>query len=101
MSTTENIAVVDWASVERDGAETAPIVYGPLRARRGLALFSDLDQVTRCMPGAHLTKPVQDGRAEGVVNVKLGPIVGAFSGVLDITRDDGRFSWAWLRGVGS
>ena len=46
--------------------------------------FADLDQVTRCMPGARLTKPVQGSRAEGEVNVKLGPIVSAFHGILDV-----------------
>jgi aerobic carbon-monoxide dehydrogenase small subunit len=47
--------------------------------------------VTRCMPGARLTKPVAGGRAEGEVNVKLGPIVSAFQGVLGVTRDDDHF----------
>jgi carbon-monoxide dehydrogenase small subunit len=51
------------------------------------------------MPGARLTGPVRDGRAEGQVNVKLGPIVSAFQGVLASTRDDTNFQ-GLVRGAG-
>ena len=57
----------------------------PLQRAEVWRFFADLDQVTRCMPGARLTKPVAGGRAEGEVNVKLGPIVSAFQGILDVT----------------
>jgi carbon-monoxide dehydrogenase small subunit len=43
------------------------------------------------MPGARLTGPVHDGRAEGEVNVKLGPIVSAFQGAMSVSRDDTAF----------
>jgi aerobic carbon-monoxide dehydrogenase small subunit len=62
-------------------------------------VFADLDRVARCMPGARLTKPPQNGRAEGEVNVKLGPIVSAFHGVLDVERDDKAFRGV-VRGAG-
>jgi carbon-monoxide dehydrogenase small subunit len=61
--------------------------------------FEDLDQVARCMPGARLTSPPQDGRAEGEVNVKLGPIVSAFSGYVEVERDAGHWRGI-VRGAG-
>ena len=51
------------------------------------------------MPGARLTKPVQGRRAEGEVNVKLGPIVSVFQGILDVERDDDKFRGV-VRGAG-
>jgi carbon-monoxide dehydrogenase small subunit len=42
---------------------------------------------------------MQGSRAEGEVNVKLGPIVSAFQGVLDVKRDDGQFRGV-VRGSG-
>jgi carbon monoxide dehydrogenase subunit G len=51
------------------------------------------------MPGARLTKPIAGGRAEGEVNVKLGPIVSAFQGILEVTRDDDNFRGV-VRGAG-
>ena len=51
------------------------------------------------MPGARLTKPAANGRAEGEVNVKLGPIVSAFQGILEVTRDDDNFRGV-VRGAG-
>jgi carbon-monoxide dehydrogenase small subunit len=51
------------------------------------------------MPGARLTKPPANNRAEGEVKVKLGPIVSVFSGVLDVMRDDANFNGV-VRGTG-
>ncbi len=51
------------------------------------------------MPGARLTGPMTGNRAEGEVNVKLGPIVSAFHGVLDVARDDTGFRGT-VRGAG-
>jgi carbon-monoxide dehydrogenase small subunit len=89
----------DWAAVERDGVELRQSFSVPFPRAEVWRFFADLDRVTRCMPGARLTKPPQDGRAEGEVNVKLGPIVSAFHGVLDVARNDGAFRGT-VRGAG-
>ena len=78
----DGFASVDWAAVERDGVELRQSFSIPFARPAVWRFFADLDQVTRCMPGARLTTPVEAGRAEGEVNVKLGPIVSVFQGVL-------------------
>ena len=87
----ENFDVIDWAAVERGGVELRQSFSVPFARAEVWNFFANLDRVTRCMPGARLTKPIQNGRAEGEVNVKLGPIVSAFQGVLDVARDDATF----------
>ena len=96
---TENFDAIDWTSVERQGVELHQTFSVPFPRDQVWRFFADLDQVTRCMPGARLTKPMQGSRAEGEVNVKLGPIVSAFQGVLDVKRDDGQFRGV-VRGSG-
>jgi carbon-monoxide dehydrogenase small subunit len=96
---TENFDAIDWESVERQGVELHQTFSVPFPRDQVWRFFADLDQVTRCMPGARLTKPMQGSRAEGEVNVKLGPIVSAFQGVLDVKRDDGQFRGV-VRGSG-
>jgi carbon-monoxide dehydrogenase small subunit len=95
----ENFDAIDWAAVERDGVELRQSFSVPFPRPEVWAFFSDLDQVTRCMPGARLTKPPQAGRAEGELNVKLGPIVSALYGILDVDRDDKTFHGV-VRGAG-
>jgi carbon-monoxide dehydrogenase small subunit len=79
---------IDWVAVEREGTELRQSFSVPFPREDVWRFFSDLDQVAQCMPGARLTGPVHDGRAEGEVNVKLGPIVSAFQGVVTVDRDD-------------
>jgi carbon-monoxide dehydrogenase small subunit len=98
-SPTANFDAIDWTSVQRSGVELRQTFAVPFARDEVWRFFTDLDQVTRCMPGARLTKPVAGGRAEGEVNVKLGPIVSAFQGALDVTRDDGNFRGV-VRGAG-
>jgi carbon-monoxide dehydrogenase small subunit len=95
----ENFDAVEWALVERDGVELRQSFSVRFPRAEVWRFFSDLDQVTRCMPGARLTRPVQGNRAEGEVNVKLGPIVSAFQGVLEVRRDDEHFRGT-VRGAG-
>jgi carbon-monoxide dehydrogenase small subunit len=95
----ENFDAIDWGSVERQGVELHQTFSVPFPRDQVWGFFADLDQVTRCMPGARLTKPVQGSRAAGEVNVKLGPIVSAFHGVLDVARDDSQFRGV-VRGSG-
>jgi len=85
--------------VQRNGVELRQSFSVPFARAEVWRFFADLDQVTRCMPGARLTKPAVDGRAEGEINVKLGPIVSAFQGVLEVTRDDENFRGV-VRGAG-
>ena len=95
----DNFDAVDWKSVERDGVELRQSFEVAFPRDEVWRFFSDLDKVTGCMPGARLTKPLAGGRAEGEVNVKLGPIVSAFQGILDVVRDDGSFHGV-VRGAG-
>jgi carbon-monoxide dehydrogenase small subunit len=44
------------------------------------ALMSDPEVVVRCMPGARLDGPPQDGRLTGRIEVRLGPVVASFAG---------------------
>jgi len=44
------------------------------------ALFQDVPELARCLPGAELTADNGDGTYEGTVSVKLGPISSSFEG---------------------
>jgi carbon-monoxide dehydrogenase small subunit len=98
-SPAENFDAIDWQAVARDGVELRQSFSVPFPRDQVWRFFADLDQVARCMPGARITRPMQGSRAEGEVNVKLGPIVSAFQGTLDVARDDGQFKGT-VRGAG-
>jgi aerobic carbon-monoxide dehydrogenase small subunit len=98
-SPAENFDAIDWLAVARDGVELRQSFSVPFPRDQVWRFFADLDQVARCMPGARLTRPMQGSRAEGEVNVKLGPIVSAFQGTLDVARDDREFKGI-VRGAG-
>lgn len=95
----EQVSEQQWRAVEADGVELLESFNVPHSRAQVWKFFDDLDQVARCMPGARLTKPALDGRAEGEVNVKLGPIVSAFAGSLRVERDAAHFSGV-VRGAG-
>ena len=98
-SSAAKFEAVEWTSVQRNGVELRQSFAVPFARAEVWRFFADLDQVTRCMPGARLTKPAANGRAEGEVNVKLGPIVSAFQGIVEVTRDDDNFRGV-VRGAG-
>jgi aerobic carbon-monoxide dehydrogenase small subunit len=50
------------------------------------ALMSDPEAVARCMPGARLDGPPQDGRVRGRIEVRLGPVAASFSGEGTVTQ---------------
>jgi carbon monoxide dehydrogenase subunit G len=54
------------------------------------AAFRDIEAVAACMPGVSLTAPPADGRVEGKVAIKLGPISAAFAGEGEVRLDDAR-----------
>jgi carbon-monoxide dehydrogenase small subunit len=95
----ESLELIDWTAVEREGVELRQSFAVPFPRAEVWRFFADLDQVVRCIPGARLTASVQDGRAQGEVNVKLGPIVSTFQGVLDIARDNASYRGV-VRGAG-
>jgi carbon-monoxide dehydrogenase small subunit len=95
----ENFETIEWSSVERNGVELRQSFSVAFARAEVWRFFADLDQVTRCMPGARLTKPAVNDQAEGEINVKLGPIVSAFQGILEVTRDDDSFRGV-VRGAG-
>jgi len=53
---------------------------------RTWALLNDVPRVVPCMPGAELTRVVDENRWEAALHVKLGPISMQF--VADVTRDE-------------
>jgi len=61
--------------------------------------FGEVEDVTRCMPGAALTEPPQGNRVKFQLKVKLGPIAAAFVGEADLDRNDEAYRGA-LRGSG-
>jgi carbon-monoxide dehydrogenase small subunit len=88
-----------WQTIEATGTELIEHFQVPYSRDRVWLLFADLDRVVRCMPGARLSKQPPNGRAEGEMKVKLGPIVSTFVGGLNIERDDTEFKGV-IRGAG-
>ena len=52
------------------------------------ALFLDVPEVARCLPGAILTEDHGDGSYSGTVSVKLGPISSSFEGRATVVADE-------------
>jgi carbon monoxide dehydrogenase subunit G len=52
------------------------------------ALFLDVPEVARCLPGAELTEDNGDGSYSGNVTVKLGPISSSFEGTASVVSDE-------------
>ncbi len=50
--------------------------------------MADVERVAACMPGAALTGPVRDGRLEGRIAIKLGPMAATFAGVATLALDE-------------
>ena len=50
------------------------------------ALMSDPEAVAKCMPGARLDGPPQDGRLAGRIEVRLGPVAASFAGEGTVTQ---------------
>jgi carbon-monoxide dehydrogenase small subunit len=82
----------DWDAVDAQGVELLQsfnVGYQPVTVWR---FFGNLDEVAKCMPGARLTTAPINGRAEGEVAIKLGPIISAFSGRIEIESDNENYS---------
>ena len=56
------------------------------------AAFHDLETIAKCMPGAQLTAPPQNGHLVGQVSIKLGPIAASFAGEGDVRFDERAFT---------
>lgn len=52
------------------------------------ALFQDVPDLARCLPGAELTEDLGEGRYRGRVEVKLGPITASFEGEATVDSDE-------------
>ena len=52
--------------------------------------FDDIPQVAACLPGAELTGDLGDGRYNGRVTVRMGPVRLNFTGTARITERDDR-----------
>jgi uncharacterized protein len=50
--------------------------------------FDDIPQVASCLPGAELTEDLGDGKYQGLVTVRMGPVKLRFAGTADITERD-------------
>jgi carbon-monoxide dehydrogenase small subunit len=55
------------------------------------ALMSDPEAVARCMPGARLDGPPENGRIKGRIEVRLGPVAASFSGQGTVTQGPSEF----------
>jgi carbon-monoxide dehydrogenase small subunit len=95
----ETVQPEQWAAVEKDGVELVQSFSVAHPREKVWDFFDNLGEVARCMPGARLTSESGDGRAEGVVSVKLGPIVSMFAGVMEVERDSSQFRGT-VRGAG-
>jgi carbon-monoxide dehydrogenase small subunit len=94
------VTAEQWSAVETQGVELVQSIEVAHSREETWRFLSNLDVVTRCIPGARLTVPPRDGRAMGEMHVKLGPIVSAFAGQLEVERDDAAFRGV-VRGAGS
>jgi carbon-monoxide dehydrogenase small subunit len=86
------VSAEQWRAVETEGVELLQSFQ--VRFARDIVwnYFDHLDLVVRCMPGARLLGPPVGDRAEGEVNLKLGPFSSAFRGVVEVERDPSRFA---------
>jgi carbon monoxide dehydrogenase subunit G len=53
------------------------------------ALFQDIPELARCLPGAELTEDKGDGVYAGSVGAKLGPMTATFEGEATVASDEG------------
>ena len=89
----------DWGAVDAQGVELLQSFEVRYPRTKVWRLFENLEEVAHCVPGALLTSTPVNGQAEGEVTIKLGPITSAFSGLVEIERDNENYS-AIVRGVG-
>ena len=89
----------DWGAVDAQGVELLQSFEVRYSRTKVWRLFENLEEVAHCVPGALLTSTPVNGQAEGEVTIKLGPITSAFSGLVEIERDNENYS-AIVRGVG-
>lgn len=54
--------------------------------------FSNLGEVTSCLPGTTLLQPPRDDQVQARIRVKVGPIIAEFEGVAQVTRDAANFT---------
>jgi aerobic carbon-monoxide dehydrogenase small subunit len=64
----------------------------PFPPEKVFAVFGDLARVGACFPGATLTATPAPDRAEGLISVKLGPILANFRGAVRVERDPATLS---------
>ncbi|MGH7248001.1 MAG: 2Fe-2S iron-sulfur cluster-binding protein, partial [Pseudomonadota bacterium] len=93
------VSAEQWRTVESEGVELLQSFEVPFARYQVWNYFEHLDLVARCMPGARLLGPAVGDRAEGEVNVKLGPFLTAFRGVVEVERDPRQYT-GLVRGAG-
>jgi carbon-monoxide dehydrogenase small subunit len=78
---------VTTGKIETDGGTVRLSQSFVLEHPRGAvwALMSDTEAVARCMPGAHVDGPPQDGKVKGRIEVRLGPVAASFAGEGTVT----------------
>ena len=82
----------DWAVVDAQGVELLQSFNVGFQRDTVWRYFENLDEVAQCMPGARLTTAPTNGRADGEVAIKLGPIISAFSGRIESESDNENYS---------
>ncbi|HEY2533927.1 MAG TPA: 2Fe-2S iron-sulfur cluster-binding protein [Xanthobacteraceae bacterium] len=86
------VSAEQWRAVEAEGVELLQTFRVPFARDVLWNYFEHLDLVVGCMPGARLLGPPVANRAEGDVNVKLGPFSSAFQGVVEVERNPPRYA---------
>ena len=82
----------DWGAVDAQGVELLQSFNVGHQSVAVWRFFEELDEVAQCMPGARLITTPTNGQAEGEVAIKLGPIISAFSGRIEIKSDNENYS---------
>ena len=83
----KDLSSEDWAAVDAKGVELLQTFEIGFSRAKVWGFFENLEDLAQCMPGARLTTTPTNGRAEGEVTIKLGPIKSVFSGLVEIERD--------------
>ena len=75
-----------------DGTHIRQSFAVPFPPGKVWSLFGDVPAVAACMPGAVLDSVSPDGRIEGHLTVRLGPIRAAFAGKATQERDEAQLT---------
>jgi len=83
------VAMKSEPEVEKDSRDAFDNSFAvPLPPAEAWPLLVDIRRIASCMPGAELTKVVDDRTYKGKLSVPLGPVAFAFDGVMKVEEVD-------------